>query len=144
MKKIIYFAFLAVLLASCGQSANQTTDIASSPAGEINEGEVIVYYFHGKQRCKTCLTIQEVASKTVNTHFTENEKVKFVEIDFSDSANSSLADKYEVAFSSLVIATTSQHVNLTEAAFANVVGNPAALEEIIVTETNQLLSNSNI
>lgn len=145
MKRIAIFisaAALALAVISCGGSAEkQTKETKEAQKVEtIAEGQVVVYYFHGKQRCKTCIGIQNVAQEAIAETFADNNNVKFVEVDFSERANAELANKYEVAFSSLVVAISTDHVNLTEFAFANVNSNPVALKEILVGEVNNYLN----
>jgi hypothetical protein len=101
---------------------------------------VIVYYFHSKQRCKTCLAIQDVADVTIKENFSDNGNVIFEEVDYSEAANEKLADKYEIAMSSLIIAKGEKHQNLTEVAFAHAVRNPAVLKTTIIETVNKFLN----
>lgn len=143
------FTMLMIVLAFVAASCNQPPD--TTPAeGEATEVEtsallpedakVHVVYFHGKQRCKSCVTIQKVASETVAEAFAGKGDVKFVEIDFSQKANEALADKYEVAWSSLFIIAGEQYTNLTDAAFTHALSNPEALKELIIKQTNEYLN----
>lgn len=136
--KVFVLLVLAFALVSCGgsaekQSANSENTVIAQSA------KVMVYYFHGKQRCKTCLAIQKVAEETVTENFAENDDVKFMELDYSDKANESIAQKYEVASSSLFIVTADAFTNLTDIAFANAVRNPDDLKETIVVEVEKYL-----
>lgn len=68
---------------------------AKSP--EKNRVEVI--YFHGKQRCATCMAIEKNARETVNAMFADEVKkgtVVFRTVDISTSEGEKVADKYEV------------------------------------------------
>lgn len=141
MKKIallITIATLAMLMASCGSSSekksNETTKVE-----EFETAKVVVYYFHSKQRCRTCLAIQEVANQTITEKFAENIEVKFIELDFTEKANEAIAEKYEVAGSSLIIVSGDEHTDLTRAAFANALRNPDVLKETIINEVNRYL-----
>lgn len=100
----------------------------------------MVYYFHSKQRCKTCLAIQNLAVETITANFSENKDVKFLELDFSEKANEAIAEKYVIAGSSLVIASEKEHINLTEFAFANALRSPEVLKNALVDEVNTLLT----
>jgi len=99
----------------------------------------MVYYFHSKQRCKTCLAIQDVAAQTIAENFAENADVKFVELDFTENTNEAIANKYEVAGSSLIIVSGDTQKNLTSDAFANALRNPEVLKETIVAEVKKHL-----
>lgn len=136
---ILSIAFLAFGMLSCsGSSEKKTTETNKVEVTEV--AKVLVYYFHGKQRCRTCVAIQNVSQEAITEAFAENPDVKFVEIDFSERTNAALADKYEIAFSSLVVATSTEHINLTDFAFSNVMSNPDDLKETIVAEVNNFLN----
>lgn len=139
-KTIIYLAILLMplVLLNC-KNQTKKANTASEQTQVADQSTVRIYYFHGKQRCKTCLTIQQVAEEAFKENFGENSKVVFLEVDFSEKANSALADKYEVAFSSLIIATATEHTDLTELAFYNAVSNPDSLKQAVVDCTNKYL-----
>lgn len=135
---IVSSALLAFGMLACGGSTeNKSTETATVEVAET--AKVIVYYFHGKQRCKTCLAIQDVAEKAIAENFTDNSDVKFLELDYSDKANESVAEKYEVANSSLFVVSGDEFVNLTDIAFANALRNPENLRETLVAEVNNFL-----
>jgi hypothetical protein len=142
MKRIALFLSLATLamgMVSCGGSTEKkSTETAKIEVAET--AKVTVYYFHGKQRCKTCISVQKVAEEAISEKFGGNDEVKFVEVDFSESANAALADKYEISFSSLVVATDAEHIDITEFAFANALSNPDALKETLTSEVNNFLT----
>jgi len=137
MNKILIALFVPFILISCGQNNknNQATEEA------VAEAKVKIYYFHGKQRCKSCVAIQKVAEETFNESFKDNKDVIFKEVDFSLKENDALAEKYEVAWSSLIIASNEKYENLTDIAFANALSNPQVVKEEIIKQTNILLTN---
>jgi len=141
MKNILIFGLLSLVLFSCGQTTNKTetteNEIATVAA---SDAKVKVYYFHGKQRCVTCLTAQQVAEEAVKENFSGNPDVAFIEIDVSEPGNEELAEKYEAVFSTLIIANDRQYKDVTEECFALAKGNPADLKALIVKETNAFLS----
>jgi hypothetical protein len=142
MKKIaliLTFAALTIGMLSCGGSTEKKSSI-SERTEVLETSKVVVYYFHGKKRCKTCLTIQDVAKQAIVDHFADNADVKFLEIDFSEKANEAIAEKYEVASSSLIIVSGDQHLDLTSIAFANALRNPEILTESITAEVNNFLN----
>lgn len=144
MKKLIFVGLVTFLMVGCGQKSNQSSQVQIEQQKSVDvagESKVMVYYFHGKQRCKTCLTVQKVAQETIATKFGDNPEVKFVEVDISDKANQALADKYEISWSSLVLATTNSHVDLTDQAFSMALSNPQALSDFLTEETVRMLTN---
>lgn len=136
---ILAISIMAIGFFSCGQKTEKKGD-STVEVAQTETAKVMVYYFHSKQRCKTCLAIQNLAAETIAANFSENEDVKFLELDFSEKANEAIAEKYEVAGSSLIIVSGSEHTNLTELAFANALRNPEVLKNALVDEVNTLLT----
>ncbi len=130
---ILFVVFL--LFVSCGK-----TESAEQVEEENEPAKVTVYYFHGKQRCRTCVAIQQTAQSAVESYFSDNKDVRFVEVDFSDKKNDALAEKYEVAYSSLIIATADDYSDITDRAFALAVSNPEELKTVINQEVSNFLN----
>ena len=89
------FLTLIIGLISCNGGEATTTN-----AAEPVKDHVEVIYFHGKQRCATCMAIEKEAKAVVERQFAndvKNGKVVFRTIDISDPKNESLANKYEVS-----------------------------------------------
>ena len=110
-------------LFACGNN-NSKNDKATEE--ESKKDCVEVLYFHGKQRCATCMAIEKNAKEVLETQFAEelkNGTVVFKSIDISKDENEKIAAKYEVTWSSLIISRwkdgKESHENLTEFAFAN-------------------------
>lgn len=65
-----------------------------------------VIYFHGKQRCATCISIEQRAKELVEERYAEelrNGQLEFMVVDFSTPLGKSIAEKYKVTFSSLIV-----------------------------------------
>ena len=144
MNKSILILFLAVLFAACG---NKTT--SHQPENQIHEKQTVttadasvvnVYYFHGKQRCKTCIAVGDLAKKTIEEIYPGNNKIKFIEVDTSDKKFEDLVNKYEVSWNALIIAKGNNSVDITEQAFSNALNNPDVLSDLIKKEVNQRAS----
>jgi thiol-disulfide isomerase/thioredoxin len=138
MKQLFFTGLICLLLAACGQSGGHDRNVVTELPG--SDARVQVYYFHGKQRCVTCVTLQKVAEEAVKENFGANKDVAFVEIDFSERANQALAEKYEIVFSSLVIALGDAFKDITDESFALVMRNPDGLKALIAQETNAFLN----
>jgi hypothetical protein len=135
MKKILLISFLASVMAACGTGhAGETSEATGLEA--LDNAKVTVFYFHGKQRCVTCVTLQEVTQQAVAENFSGNVDVQFLEIDVSERVNQALADKYEIVFSSLVIATPNDFKDISQEAFDLVMTEPEVLKALIVQEVN--------
>lgn len=115
--------------------------------GGANTGTKIeVLYFHGPQRCKTCVALEKVAKETVAATFAKQVKagtVVFREIDLSTKEGEKLADKYEIAWSSLIIVQTKngkqKYVNLTDDGFRYAVNQPGKIKNQIINQINAYL-----
>ncbi len=138
MKKLLFPVFLCLMLAACNQSVDSSQSNTNMAA--YDEAKVKVYYFYGRQRCVTCVTLQEVAKEAIMSSFSGNNDVAFLEIDFSKRENSALAEKYEVVFSSLIIANDKEHNDVSDEAFALVMSNPEGLKSLIINQTNHFLN----
>lgn len=96
MKRILLIA-LACLFAAAGMVKAQSK----------SDG-VEVVYFHGKQRCPTCMAIEKYAREVVERDFTELVKkglVRFRVVDISTEEGAKQAKAYKVSWSSLYVNT---------------------------------------
>ncbi|WP_352423392.1 nitrophenyl compound nitroreductase subunit ArsF family protein [Proteiniphilum sp.] len=144
MNKSILILFLAVFFISCGNKT-ENKQVQEPTQGEqtaitADAPIVNVYYFHGKQRCKTCIAVGDLAKKTIEDAYSGNNNVKFIEVDTSDKQFEDLVNKYEVSWNALIIAKGDNSVDITEQAFANAVNNPIVLSDLIKKEVNQRAS----
>jgi len=143
MKKSILFGLLVLLLTACGgntQKNNQeSSEIVESNMQLADASTVNVYYFHGKQRCKTCIAVGDVTEKTIKELYTDNPHVKFIEVKTDEEQNASLVEKYEVTWNALIIAKGDNHIEITKEAFANALNSPENLTNLIKTEVDKRL-----
>ena len=126
MKKYLFLLTLMIGLLSCSGREGSTAN-----AAERVKDHVEVIYFHGKQRCATCMAIEKEAKAVVEQQFSndvKNGKVVFRVIDISDPKNETLANKYEVSWSSLYLTSFKNgketRQNLTEFGFGNARSKP--------------------
>lgn len=139
MKKCILIGLFAVLLVACGgntQKKNgQASESETAAKEQVADASVVnVYYFHGKQRCKTCMAVEKVTKETIEKAFADNKKVRFVEINTEDKANAKLVEKYEITWNALIIEKGDNYIDLTKEGFANAVNTPDVLTELIKKE----------
>jgi hypothetical protein len=107
---------------------------------------VEVLYFHGKQRCVTCRSIEQNTKELVESKFQrqmKEGKVVYRVIDISKKENARIAEKYEVTWSSLFLV---QHKNgkekaenLTEFAFGHSRTQPEVFKKGLAEKVNQAL-----
>lgn len=78
--------------------------VALAQTGVKDRVEVV--YFHGKQRCATCLAIERHAREVVETSFADEVKqgrVVFKVVDISTPEGAKVAKAYRVTWSSLFV-----------------------------------------
>lgn len=142
MKKSILFGLLIVLLTACGGNTQKNNgQTAGTEAKEqVADASVVnVYYFHGKQRCKTCIAVGDVTEKTIKELYANNPHVKFIEVKTDEEQNASLVEKYEVTWNALIITKGDNSINITDKAFATAVNTPESLTDLIKTEVDKRL-----
>lgn len=142
MKHLIILSLAVLSLTACGNRNNKK--VADNAATEttvqaVNSSTVYVYYFHGKQRCKTCIAVGNVSEKAVKDMYADNPNVKFVEVQTDDNANAALVEKYEVTWNALIIAKGADNIEITKQAFASAINNPETLTDLIKTEVDKRL-----
>lgn len=140
MKKLLMFFALTIGVLSCGSGDN--TAAAKSP----EKDRVEVIYFHGKQRCVTCMAIEKNANDVVNTLFAnelKNGTVVFKTVDISTPEGEKIADKYEVTWSSLFVNKwkdgEESRNNLTEFGFGYARKNPDGFKKGLADKIRQSL-----
>lgn len=135
----MFFALMIGLM-SCGSGDN--TANAKSP----EKDRVEVIYFHGKQRCATCMAIEKNTKEVVNMLFAnelKNGTVVFKTVDISTPEGEKIADKYEVTWSSLFVnkwkGGKETRNNLTEFGFGNARKNPDGFKMGLADKIRQSL-----
>ncbi len=91
MKKVV-FIVLAMLLSSLVFAQKPT--------------KLQIVYFHAKNRCPTCISIEENTKKTLDTYFASRVKdgtIKMQVLDVSDEKNEKLVEKYQADGSGLFL-----------------------------------------
>lgn len=146
MKKTLFLFVLGFVLLSCGGNAKQQTAAQTTQEAVAATDGVEVLYFHGKQRCATCIAIEKHAREAVEAAFADAVKrgeVTFRIIDISQPENQALAEKYEVTWSSLFVVKhqggKETAENLTEFAFGNARKSPDAFKDGVIAAVNKML-----
>lgn len=140
MKNFILIFALIIGLTSCDNRENTTK--TNSP----EKDRVEILYFHGKQRCATCMAIEKNTIEALNTMFANELKdstVVFKNVDISTPEGERLADKYEVTWSSLFVNGWKNGMetsnDMTKFGFANARKNPDAFKKGLADKIRQSL-----
>ncbi len=140
---------LILALAACCSLA--ACDNGNAGKGRAEEGQsqkdhVEVLYFHGKKRCATCMAIETRTREAIEAEFAEELKsgaLVFKTIDISEPTNEYIADKYEIAWSSLLVSNWKNgketYDNITEYAFANARTSPDKFKNGVAQKLRTLL-----
>ncbi len=131
--KVITIAllFMSIVLSACAQTDSPKT----VPTAESDGIEVL--YFHGKQRCATCIAIEKQTKQAVEE--LGDNRLTMRTIDISKKENESIVEKYEVAWSTLIVVKDGNVLNLTELGFSLARNNPDGFRERLKSEIKQLL-----
>lgn len=136
MNKKLFFTLLVTFFsvsAMCSCNGNEPSSPVSKTETLSKDAscQVEVIYFHGKQRCKTCMAIERQTQALMDGELAKQVKsgrVKFTIADISTAEGKALAQKYKVSFSSLMVVSNpgpdETVVDFTKAAFANALNNP--------------------
>ena len=108
---------------------------------------VEVRYFHGKQRCITCRSIEKCAKEVLDESFASQQKSKKISmkvIDFSTEQGKPVAADHKVSFSSLFIVKIDKNgketrTDLTRQGFQYAKRNPGEFKKIVKEEITKVL-----
>ena len=106
-----------------------------------------IRYFHGKQRCTTCMNIEKYTLEPLQEQYAtqlQNGTIKMSIIDFSTAEGKKLADQQKVSFSSLFLVKKGKDkketiVNLTRLGFQYAKNNPKEFKRLLREEIDKLL-----
>jgi len=143
MKRALFILLAAITLTACGSANEKKTDSAEASVittevtavASADPSTVYVYYFHGKQRCKTCIAVQNFAQEAVKQMYGDNQNVHFSEIKTDEATNKALVEKYGVTWNALIVAKGDDHTDMTQNAFAN----PEGVKELLKSEVDRRL-----
>lgn len=155
------FKFLSLIVFStvfiaCGGNANKktneskTTDQSQIVAeNNVNRKELVeVLIFHGVKQCETCEAIKKNTKEVVDQKFqnqVKNNEVVFKIIDFSKPENKEIAEKYEIAWTSVVLVkhtTDGKEVveNISKFAIENARTNTDEYKKVLAEDIYKLLN----
>lgn len=96
---------------SAGSAASKSEDSRSAVSGAVPNGDVLmVYYFHGSQRCATCRSIELQARQVVESNFAEALRegtLAWKSVNYDHAQYAALARHFQVSCPVVVLARTS-------------------------------------
>ena len=143
MKKELLMITLCLGMMACSENKNKPT--AENEPTKKNVVEVL--YFHGTQRCATCMAIEKNTKELLEVTYKEpmeNGKLVFRSMDITKEK--SLAEKYEVSWSSLILVDYDNNgkeiaMNLTEFAFGHARTAPDKFKSELSGRITKMLNN---
>lgn len=134
MKKVfltLAVAIIALSIGSCGNSKTNEGEKNTPELATITEKTIQILYFHGERRCPTCIKVGEVSLNLYNTKYASNSTVVYKEVNIDKEENKAIAEKYQIAGSSLLIDVNGEVKNITVDAFKYGKTDPSQLEKIM-------------
>ena len=114
----------------------------------VTGDRVEVIYFHGKQRCMTCKSIEAQTKELLTGSLAEAVKtgqIVYRTVDISDKEGEKIADRYEVTWSSLFVNRwkdgQEQRNNMTEFAFSKATSDPEGFKAGLKEKIEILINN---
>jgi hypothetical protein len=111
---LILFVLASVAWLVFGQSdspaiTDESTSVAEEAAAEVKGDQVLVYYFHGEQRCPTCMKIEALSNQAMQTGFAgeiADGRVVWKVVNYEQPENAHFVDDYELYTKSLIVVKT--------------------------------------
>jgi hypothetical protein len=109
-KCTVCLALILVTLFLCMGATPQTQPAIIEKPPQAND-KVIVYYFHGNNRCHSCMTIERFTRESVEANFVKeikSGKVEFRSINVDAPENNHYAKDYKLYTRSVIISDVVQ------------------------------------
>lgn len=143
MKNVLLILTLCVGMVAC--SGGKTKSVAENQ--QTKKDVVEVLYFHGAQRCATCMAIEKNTKELLEAAYAEqlkSGKLVFRSVDVTKEE--ALAERYEVSWSSLILVDYDKNgkesaTNLTEFAFGNARTAPDKFKQGLSERITEMLNN---
>ena len=143
MKNVLLILTLCVGMVAC--SGGKTKSVAENQ--QTKKDVVEVLYFHGAQRCATCMAIEKNTKELLEAAYAEqlkSGKLVFSSVDITKEE--ALAERYEVSWSSLILVDYDKSgkesaTNLTEFAFGNARTAPDKFKAELSKQISEMLTN---
>jgi len=108
---------LALALGGCKKTESETTGATAAAVAKpstssavnattLTPDSIVVYYFHGERRCRTCVGIQRAIQTTVTERFTSeiaSGELVFREVNIDEPANTHFIKEFELSSSSMIV-----------------------------------------
>ena len=146
MKKIIFgisILALFIFVSSCNTGIENKQENAEITVDTVSSNTILVYYFHGSIRCKTCVSVDEKTQSNLEYLFPQmmqNKEIIFKSINIDENERPDLVKKYEIYGQTLLFIKGDRVINETDGAFMYVLTNPEKWEQIVEDRIFELIN----
>lgn len=109
-KFTVYWLFILIVLFFCVGATPQPQKNKPLEDTQVNE-KVIVYYFHGNNRCTSCMTLERFARESVEANFAKelkNGEIEFRSINVDVPGNNHYVKDYQLYTRAVIISDVVQ------------------------------------
>ena len=148
MRILLFIACVAFVSCTKVSVKTNTTERTTTKNQAVKPQEklVEVLLFHGTVQCETCEAIKKNSKEVVEEKFADlpgNKKVVFKIIDFSKPENKAIAEKYEIAWTSILIVNHDKGEeevnNISQFAIQNARTNTEEYRKVLAEEISKFL-----
>lgn len=81
----------------------------------LNSDKITVLYFHNKQRCATCMAVEDVTNEVVAGM--DSTKINFICLNIGSKSSKELEHHFDISGPTLLIMKQDRIINLTNSAY---------------------------
>ena len=132
-------AIIVFLLSFTSCSNENGADNEASPKEIIATADstIQILYFHGYRRCPECLAIEKISKEVNDSLSKSNRSLRFYSINIDKDKYRTIAERFQVTWSSLVINLWGKPDNITYEAFKYALDEPDSLRTLIKRTINR-------
>lgn len=155
-RKIITLLLLVLVAASAayllvdgarGRAASRADSASNGDIASAAADRVIAYYFHGSQRCQTCLTIEAYTAEAIRTGFADalsSGALEWKVVDIEEPENEHFVQDYQISTRTVVLVEMKDGKQVRWSPLGRVwklVGDKPAFMSYIQAETKEYLGS---
>jgi hypothetical protein len=141
---VLISVFFIIGAMSCKNAESKQEGSQTDTTKSTSEAKLEVLYFHSTYRCVTCNAVENNAKKLIEENYKaqlDNGTIKFASYNVDDEANKTLAEKYQISSSTLLIINKygkkEIKTDFTDIAFQYANTNPGKYAELLKTEIDK-------
>ena len=103
---LLVFVAASIVVLFMKDGAEPDVEKTAETGAAAGDTKLVVYYFHGNARCKTCLTIEMYALEAIETGFPEAlraNRIEFLPVNLELPENEHFIDDFQLAARTVVL-----------------------------------------